>query len=143
MNQTLRLMYKFLFLFLLAVSITGCETTEIIEPIQEESTILGRWVLEGFEDNIRYDFTETRRFTIYGTDGEFPSLIDFQSENPDLKGHSWEYEGDVLAIDLNFGNFSRLIPDFKCSNQVVDFLNEEGEIVSTLFREGHSLSSCR
>ena len=61
---------KNLFLALLvALTFMSCEKEEILIDTSTEATILGRWVAEGFESNIRYEFTEDRRFSIYGTDG--------------------------------------------------------------------------
>ena len=53
-------------------------------------------------------------------------------ENPDLSGHYWLYEEETVVVDLNFGNFSRLVPDFKCDGDVIDWIAEDGSIHSTI-----------
>lgn len=109
---------------------------------QPEGTIEGRWKISDF-DTIRYEFTEDQRFTIYQKDdGTFPSFAEFQMENPDLPGHEWYKEGDLIVVDLNFGNYFKFKPSFKCDNMVVDLVDEEGSIHSSYHREGHDISSC-
>lgn len=135
------------FAFLLAVSFTSCVPEAVIPTIGDETTeepiILGRWQPAGFEDVVRYEFTDTKRFTIYGVgDGSFPTLEEFTTENPGLTGHDWWFEGEVVVIDLNFGNFSRLSPKFKCDNAVIQWMDENGQHHSTSYREGHDLSEC-
>jgi hypothetical protein len=132
-------------LILLAIALFNCSTNDDDSSTPEETieaTIQGRWVLMGFEDTIRYEFTQDTRFTIYGTDGTFPTLEEFNQENPDLDGHDWYYEGDKVTVDLNFGNLSTLTPQFVCGNHVLKWLNDEGETHSTYFREGYDVSSC-
>jgi len=126
----------------MVATLMSCKDENNGNDNMEEGSILGRWVLEGFEDNIRYDFTEDKRFTIYGVDGVFPTLEEFQAENPGLTGHDWFFEGDVVVVDLNFGNFSRTIPSFHCENEVLRFTQEDGSIHGLYFREGHDLSEC-
>lgn len=130
-------MKKILLLLLIAISFLNCEN----EEPEIDATIIGRWHLEGFEDNIMYEFTTDKRYTIYGTDGDFPP-VDPETHPPTL-AHDWEYDGDVVVIDLNFGNFSRLIPNFKCGNYVIDWLAEQGvSHGSTYYREGYDLAEC-
>lgn len=135
------------FAFLLAVSFASC-VPEAVLPIGGETTIseasiLGRWQTEGFEDVIREEFTDNKRFTIYGNgDGTFPTLEQFTQENPGLTGHDWWYEGEVVVVDLNFGNYSRLVPVFKCNNEVIRWISEDGSAHSSSFREGHDISAC-
>ncbi len=129
----------------LALAFMSCEdeaTNSNNEENQIEATILGRWIIEGFEDNIRYEFTADRLFTIYGENGEFPTLEEFQTENPQLTGNEWTYEGNTVVIDLNFGNFSRLVPEFKCGNYVAFMNQEDGSSHSTYYREGYNLADC-
>jgi len=137
-------MKKVLFI-LLTVTLFNCSSDDAnIEPPtdQAEATILGRWVLQGFEDNIRYEFTETKRFTIYGIDGVFPTLEEFNQENPQLTGNDWSYEGSNIVVDLNFGNFLNVTPEFICDNYTVKLVNEEGETNSTLYREDYDVTTC-
>ena len=107
-----------------------------------EATILGRWVLVGFEDTIRYEFTETKRFDIYSTDGTFPTLEEFNQTNPQLNGFDWYYEGDRVTVDLNFGNLSTLTPQFTCNNYVLKWLDDDGVAVTIYHREDYDLNDC-
>jgi len=131
------------FALLLAVSFASC-VPEAVFPISgegtsSEATILGRWDA----GNVRVEFTDDKRFTIYGNgDGTFPTLEQFTQENPGLTGNDWWYEGEVVVVDLNFGNFSRLVPMFKCGNQVIRWVYEDGSEHSSLFREGHDITAC-
>lgn len=101
----------------------------------EGRTILGRWIPQGFESSTRYEFTRTTRFAIWSDDGVFPTLADFLHKNPGLSGNSWSYEGRTVVVDLNFGNYSRLIPQFSGNNNMVNWINEDGELHSTFYRE--------
>lgn len=136
-------MKKVLFVLILAASFLSCDK-EVVEPNTiEEATILGRWQSVGFDDVIRYEFTEDKRFTIYvHDDGTVPTLEEFMLENPNARGHDWSYEGETVVVDLNFGNFSRLVPNFKCENKVIDWISEDGAVHSTFYREGHDIDSC-
>ncbi len=134
-------MKKLLFaLVVLSASLMSCDKEDM--PVIPEATIEGRWVLEGFEETIRYEFTEDKRYTLYATDGVFPTLEEFIAENPGVGENDWYYEGEVIVIDLNFGNFSRVVPSFKCDNVVVDLIQEDGTLNSTLYRESHDITSC-
>jgi len=140
-------MKKTVFAFLIAVFITGCleDTTDPIvmpEPEVEAATILGRWVLVGFEEAVRYEFTENKRFTIYSGDGTFPTLEDLLMESPQLTGLDWEYVGDTVEVDLNFGNYSRLVPNFKCDNAVIDWIAGDGSVQTSYYRESHDITAC-
>ena len=144
-------MKKLILLFVLVGFFSSCDRVELnqIEEIilsqasENEASIIGRWVLQGFESNIRYDFTETKRYTIYGDgSGNFPSLEEFLEANPTIPSNDWYYDGETVVVDLNFGNFSRLVPDFKCENAVADMVQENGDPHSTFYREGHDISAC-
>jgi len=138
-------MKKILFALLLAAAFISCEKKEVepAGPDPIEATILGRWQFLGFDDVIRYEFTSNKRFSIYvNDDGTFPTLEEFMQQNPNLTGHDWEYDGDTVVIDLNFGNYSRLVPNFKCDNYVIDWIDEGGAVHSTYYREGHDISEC-
>ncbi len=139
--QNLLHMRNLLIALLLALSFMSCENEE---PRMEttEATILGRWVPVGFETGIRYEFTANKRFTIYSDNGTFPTLEEFMTENPQLTGNDWVYEGETIVVDLNFGNYSRLVPTFKCGNFVVDLIDEEGNYHSSIFRESHDITTC-
>lgn len=122
----------------------GCEKNEVEIPEIPDATILGRWVIKGDTDlNVRYEYTANKRFTIYKQDnGTYPTLAEFQAENPDLTGNDWEYSGDTIVVDLNFGNYSKLVPTFKCDNYVVDWTGEDGEQWGTYYRDGYDIAEC-
>ncbi len=86
--------------------------------------------------------TGAKRFDIYSDNGTFPTLEDFNQQKSLLTGLDWYYEGDKVIVDLNFGNLSKLTPQFVCDNYVIKWLNDEGEIHSTYFREDYDYSSC-
>ena len=106
-----------------------------------EATLLGRWNLVGFEGSILYEFTPSKRYTFYSEDGNFPTLEEAQ-EQGEFNGLDWFYEGNKVTIDLNFGNFSTLTPQFVCDNYVIKWINDDEEIHSIYFREGYNLSVC-
>lgn len=136
-------MKKSIFILLLAVTMFNCSTDDYNTPPEEdtqEATLLGRWNLVGFEGSVLYEFTADKRYTMYSVDGEFETVQDLiDSDRP---GNDWWYEGDKVTIDLNFGNTSTLTPEFVCNNYVINWINDEGEIHSTLFREGFDYSTC-
>ena len=138
-------MKKTIFMLLLAVTCFNCSSDDdtVITPEPEamaEETLIGRWSLVGFEDNILYEFTENKRFDIYGTNGVFQTVDEQIAQG--LTGLDWSYEGDLVVVDLNFGNTSILLPQFVCNNYVVNWLDDEGEIHSIMFREGYDYGSC-
>lgn len=136
-------MKKLFLLLVLAISLTNCEsateeiTTPESEATAENNTIVGRWHLVGFEQTVMYQFTDNLRHTIYSTDGTFGDITT-AIPNP----HDWYYENDNLVVDLNFGNFLFVSPSFKCEGNVVELLEEDGSLNSTLFREGFDYSGC-
>lgn len=129
-------MKKLLFILLMAVSFLNCEN----ENPEIDATLIGRWHLEGFETAVMYEFTEDKRYTLYSEDGTFPPL-DIETHPPTL-AHDWVYDGDVVVIDLNFGNFSRAIPNYKCGNYVIDWVQEDGSANGTIYREDYDISGC-
>ncbi|TCK66638.1 hypothetical protein DFQ05_1909 [Winogradskyella wandonensis] len=119
------------------LSFSSCSTSDDNVLEQEvENTIIGRWHIVGFEQTTMYVFTENLRYTIYSTDGNFGG-IETAIPNP----NEWVFEGDELVIDLNFGNFSRTIPNFRCEGNVVDLVDANGG-TTTLFRENYDINSC-
>ena len=138
-------MKKTFFILLLAVAGFNCSSDDdtVMTPEPEamaEETLIGRWSLVGFEDNILYEFTENKRFDIYGIDGVFQTVEEQIAQG--LTGLNWSYDGDRVVVDLNFGNTSVLLPQFVCNNYVVNWLDAEGEIHSIMFREGYDYGSC-
>ena len=133
-------MKKVLFI-LLALTIFNCspEDSSEIEQVQEE-TLIGRWNLVGFEGSILYEFTADKRFTMYATDGSFETVAELIDSG--RVGNDYWYEGSMVTVDLNFGNTSTLTPQFKCGNNVVDWLDNNGEIHSSMFRENFDYTSC-
>jgi len=113
---------------------------------EEPGTITGRWVREGYEDRVRYEFQDGIQYTIYGNgSGEFPSLEEWLQANPDTLQHNYEVKGDSLIVDLNFGNYQRAQMEFVCGNDVVRLhqccLVSQG-FTTKLYREGHDLAGC-
>lgn len=137
---------KKILILVLALTIFNCSSDDGTTPPEEqtipEATILGRWVPMGFETTIRYEFTETKRFAIYSVDGTFPTLEEFNQENPQLTGLDWYFEDEKVTVDLNFGNLSTLTPQFVCDNYAIKWVNDEGETHSIYFREGYDISNC-
>jgi hypothetical protein len=132
---------QFSILALFVLIFTNCSSNESKDIA--EATILGRWQLLGFEDEIRYEFTSDKRFTLYADgNGTFPTLEEFLQENPNINGLDWYYEGDTVVVDLNFGNFSRLAPHFKCDNKVINWIQDDKTLHSTYYREEHDISAC-
>ncbi len=103
----------------------------------DDFSIIGRWHLVGFEQTVMYQFTASKRHTLYSTDGTFGGL-ETAIPNP----NDWQFEGDMIVVDLNFGNFLRVTPNFRCNGEVVDLINEDGVVNTTLFREGYNRSAC-
>ena len=139
-------MKKFIGL-LLAIVLVNCTTDSDYNDNENsanipEATILGRWVLPGFESNIRIEFTEAKRFDIYGSDGVFPTLDEFNADNLDLRGLDWVYEGEKISVDLNFGNYFEFTPQFVCDNNVVHLIDDNGDSLGAYYREGFDYSSC-
>ncbi len=128
----------------MASTFIGCnESVNTLEPDTIYQSILGTWVPEGFENNVRYEFTEEKRYTLYASDeAGFPSLAEFLEENPGIHGNEYYYDGETIVVDLHFGNESRLVPNYKCGNFVIDWTNEDGEEWGTYFRVGHDMSEC-
>jgi hypothetical protein len=142
--KNLKTLIQISVLLLISIILVQCSLPEddFIENI-EGATIIGRWQAIGFEEVIRYEFTAEKRFSIYADSaGDFPTLDEFMEENPSLTGLDWFYEGDTVIIDLNFGNFSRLVPVFKCDNDVIEWIAEDNSIHSTFYRESHDISEC-
>ncbi len=127
----------------MTTSLFNCKSDDS-DDVMQDATLMGRWNLVGFEDTIRYEFTENKRYSIYSTDGKtFPTLNEVLLEQPNFMGLDWYYEGENVVIDLNFGNFSITTPEFKCSNNVIEFTNDDGELGQILFREGFDYNSCK
>lgn len=126
------------YIFILFIAISCTKNNEIIP----EATVIGRWNLKGFEGKVMYEFTNNKRFTYYSTDGNFPSLNEFMSQNPAINGLDWWYDGDKVTVDLNFGNTTTLRPNFVCNNNVILWANDNGETQQIYFREGYSLDEC-
>ncbi|WP_033958503.1 hypothetical protein [Psychroserpens jangbogonensis] len=136
-------MKKTIFMLILVATLFNCSSDDdatIPEDNSIEATLLGRWSLVGFEDNILYEFTVDKRFDIYGIDGVFGTVEEQIADG--LNGLDWFYEGDQVIVDLNFGNTSILTPQFVCDNYVVNWINDDGEIHSTMFREAFDYASC-
>ncbi len=123
---------KKLLIFLLILSLTSCAE----DGENDDCSIVGRWILEGFEDNVMYEFTDDLRYTIYAAEPGMFGTIEDAIPGP----NDYMINQDSITIDLDFGNFSTNKVEFKCDCQVLDLVNTSG--TTTLFTEGHNLSSC-
>jgi len=135
-------MKKTLFIFLLAITAFSCSKSDNSNDKEEtqEATLIGRWNVVGFEGSVLYEFTADKRFTMYTVNGAFETVEDLIASG--RNGNDYWYEGEKVTIDLNFGNYSTLTPQFRCYNYVIDWLNDDGEIHSTIFREGFDINTC-
>jgi len=53
-------------------------------------SIIGRWLIVGFDEEIRYEFTSNKLFTLYADgSGVFPTLEEFIQQNPKITGLNW------------------------------------------------------
>ncbi|WP_298497175.1 hypothetical protein [uncultured Algibacter sp.] len=127
-------MRKNILILILIVLSISCSNNDDNKSIKD-NTIIGRWHVVDFEDTVMYEFTNDLRYTIYSTDGNFDGL-DSAIPNP----NTWTNVDDELVIDLNFGNFLRAIPNFKCDGNVVDLVSQNGTTV--LFRENYIFNNC-
>jgi len=130
-------------LLLLTLLLFNC-SSDNNEPTSQdipEATLIGRWNLVGFEGSILYEFTTDKRYTFYSEDGNFPTLEEVQQQGV-FNGLDWYYEGNKVTIDLNFGNFSTLTPQFLCDNYVIRWINDDDELHSVNFREGYVIAGC-
>lgn len=127
------------FLLLLTITLFNCSSNENLEVIPE-ATVIGRWNLDGF-NNIMYEFTEDKRYTLYSTSGVFETVKEVIDSG--RSGNDWWFDGDKITVDLNFGNLSSLKPAFKCNNYVLVWLNDANEVHSTFYREGYDLKDCK
>lgn len=130
-------MKKLLLVFAI-FTLFSCDDDETaVIPTEETNTIIGRWHLVGF-DNTMYDFQTNLRYTIYSDNGTFGATETDAIPNP----NPWSMENDKLVIDLFFGNVVSYSLNYKCSGNVVELIDEEGEINSILFREGYDYATC-
>jgi hypothetical protein len=126
---------KKILLLLLSITLVSCSNDDNDEQPAVENTIIGRWHLEGFEQTVMYEFTATKRYTIYSSNGTFGDITTaIPNPNP------WIYEGENLVIDLFFGNSSVTVPSFRNNGNVVDLVSQDG--TSTLYREGYNNCGC-
>ena len=104
----------------------------------EDYTLVGRWVLVGFEEDILYQFTDTERHTIYASEpGVFGSIEDGSRVHPVV------YHNDgSFTINLLSGNSVTFTPEFSCQGRVVDFLLSDGAIHSTNIKENFNTEDC-
>lgn len=136
-------MKKVMIAFLMIATLMSCQDETTNNDDMTEATILGRWVPEGFEDNVRYLITEDKIYTVYHDgNGEFPTNAEIIADNPVTLTHDYVIEGEVVVTDLNFGNFDRWVPSFHCENEVLHLNKEDGSSYETYYREGHDISDC-
>lgn len=132
---------KFLLLFTLisTLTFTNCENSNELPSeltIQQKVALLEgtEWLLKGFEDRVMHTFKDGKKFTYYGTSSVF-------SENPIPEAFDYTINGNLLTIDLNFGNINSYEIEFSCNNSIVKFY-ENGELNSELYKKGSNYKSC-
>ena len=130
---------KRIVLIFFCFTLLGCSSNEDIVD-STEATVIGRWNLTGFVGSVIYEFTANKRYTLYSENGEFETVQEVIDSG--RSGNDWWYEGNKITVDLNFGHTSTLTPRFKCNNNVIDWLNDIGDIHATYFREGYDITSC-
>lgn len=132
---------KFLVLFTLisALTFTNCENSNELPTelsIQQKVALLEgtEWLLKGFEDRVKHTFKDGKKFTYYGTNTVF-------SVNPIPGTFDYTITGNLLTIDLHFGNVKSYEVEFSCNNSIVKFY-ENGELNSVLYKKGSNYKSC-
>lgn len=129
-------MNKLLFVLaaVLTLILTSCEKEE---PMTANCTVEGRWIVEiQGQANTLYEFHEGKRYTIYtDTEGVFGTRED-AIPNP----NDYTIEGDSLIIDLNFGNFSRSVPTFKCDCNIMILSDDPAD--EGFYLEGYDPELC-
>lgn len=139
MKNTNKKLVYFL-VFFLALGFTSCENSnEIISTeltIQQKVALLegSEWLLKGFEDRVMHTFKDGKKFTYYGTNNVF-------SETPIPGAFDYTITGNLLTIDLNFGNVKTYEVAFSCNNTIVKFY-ENGELNSELYKKDSNYKSC-
>ena len=130
---------KILPLFTALFLVVGCtKDTPTNSSDTEQYTLVGRWVLVGFEEAVLYEFTENLRYTIYASE---PGVFGPINENMNPHPVTHNYDGSI-TIDLHFGNFVTYTPEFSCEGRVVDLWLSDDEIHSTLIKENFNTGSC-
>lgn len=132
---------KFLVLFTLisTLTFTNCENSNELPTelsIQQKVALLegSEWLLKGYEDRVMHTFKDGKKFTYYGTNNVF-------SETPIPGAFDYTITGNLLTIDLNFGNVKTYEVAFSCNNTIVKFY-ENGELNSELYKKGSNYKSC-
>ena len=130
---------KYLSLFMALFLVVGCmKDIPTNSSDTEEYTLVGRWVMVGFEEAVLYEFTENLRYTIYASEPGVFGPID-EAMNPHPVIHN--YDGSI-TIDLHFGNSVTYTPEFTCEGSVVNFWLSDDEIHSTLIKENFNTGNC-
>lgn len=128
-----------LFTFISALTFINCENSNELPTelsIQQKVALLEgtEWLLKGFEDRVMHTFKDGKQFTYYGTNNVF-------SETPIPGAFDYTITGNLLTIDLNFGNMKSYEIEFSCNNSIVKFY-ENGELNSVLYKKGSNYKSC-
>ena len=132
---------KFLLLFTLISSLIfmNCENSNELSSeltIQQKVVLLEgtEWLLKGFEDSVMYTFKDGKQFTYYGTNSVF-------SKDPIPGTFDYTITGNLLTIDLHFGNIKSYEIEFSCNNTIVKFY-ENGALNKILYNKGSNYKSC-
>ena len=125
---------------MLTCTLLNCSTNDLPEKIADAS-VIGRWNLEGFDGRILYEFTENKRYTFYATDGNFQTLQELLDDG--VSGNDWWLENSEITIDLNFGNLSTRTASYMCNNNVIEWLDDNNQVVEVYYREDYNLNDCK
>lgn len=132
-------MKKLILLLFVTVSFMSCDNDDNSNNEQSNNTIIGRWHLVGFENNTLYDFKDDGlRYTIY-SDGNGVFGPTETSALPTR--NEWVIENNQITIDLHFGNELIRNLNFKNNGNVVEFIDENGNVTHTHFREGYNYTN--
>lgn len=106
----------------------SCSSNEEVAD-SPEATVIGCWNLNGFVGSVMYEFTAIKRYTLCPGNGEFETVQEVIDSG--RSGNDWWSEDVKITLDLNFGNTSTMTPSFKCNNNVIVWLNYNGDIHAT------------
>lgn len=127
-------MKRLFYIIALSTLIISCES----DPIYfEPCTLECRWVVEiQGQANTLYEFHNGLRYTIYKDSTANFGTRDQAIPNP----NEYQFVGDSIKIDLNFGNFFTALPGFDCNCNVLELSSSQG--ITRFYKEGYDLSLC-
>lgn len=122
----------------LAILVASCSKSNQATPNATHCPVKGRWIHP--LGTSLYEFTDSLRYTIYSTNGQFGSIAT-AIPNP----NKWWMEGDTLVVDLNSGNFSRTAVSFECNCNLMklDGSHNQTTWTSRFWKEGADSTRCQ